>query len=142
MTYVVYVKAWYDSNSYIIFQSDGVQMDSTAPELSDSYSVIEVTDAQTNADIDFTASATEITIKWANVFRDGQSGFKSFSVMVYSVKMLSDIASEDVDGDTDEFTMTGLSLNQGEHYTTKVVACNNAGLCTESISDGFTVSLV
>ena len=142
MTYVVYVKAWYNSDSYIIFQSDGVQVDSTAPELSDTYSVIEVVDAQSNADIDFTASATEIAIKWANVFRDGQSGFKSFSVMVYSDKMLSDIASKDVDGDTDELAMTSLSLNQGEHYTTKIVACNNAGLCTESISDGFMVRLV
>ena len=142
VTYVVYVKAWYDSNSYIIFQSDGVQVDSTAPELSDSYSVIEVTDAQSNADIDFTASATDIVIKWTNVFIDSHSDMDSFEVMIYSNKLLDVIASDQVAGGVDEVSFTGLSLIQGQHYVSKVVGCNRAGLCTEATSDGFVVSIL
>ena len=142
MTYVFYVKVWYDSNSYIIFQSDGVQVDSTAPELSDTYSVIEVTDAQTNADIDFTASATDIVIKWINVFIDSHSDMDSFEVMIYSNKMLDVIASYQVVGGVDEVSFTGLSLIQGQHYVSKVVGCNRAGLCTEATSDGFVVGIL
>ena len=138
VTYVFYVKAWYDENVYIVYKSDGVQVDGTAPELSRSYSVVEVSDLSSSSDIDFTASTSTITIKWNNVFRDDQSDFVDFNVIVYSNKMVTVVASDRI-YDTEEISLTGLSLTQGEHYFTKIVACNKAGLCTEATSDGFVV---
>ena len=140
-TYVFYVKAWYDSNSYIIYQSDGVQVDSTAPELSDSYSVIEVEDPKSLADVDFTTSHA-ITIMWRNVFRDSHSPMDHFDVLIYSDQMLSVISKDTVEGDVDELLFTGLSLTQGEHYISVVTGCNKADLCIQAVSDGFVVSIL
>ena len=140
ITYVFYVKAWYDIDSYAVFQSDGIQVDSTAPEVSDSNSVIEVEDAASNADVDFTTSSRRITIKWKNVFRDGQSPLDHFDVAIYSNKRFSVIANQTVEANLREAMFTSLSLTQGEHYVSLVAGCNKVGLCTEVSSDGFLVS--
>ena len=140
ITYIFHVRAWYNDSSFAIFTSDGVQVDQTAPELSDSYSVIDVLNPESVSDIDFTSSDSAITIKWRNVFRDDQSGLVMFLVRLYSNKIHSEIKSRHVDPNVTEVTFTDLKLKEEEHYVSQIVACNNVGLCTQASSDGFVVS--
>ena len=140
ITYIFHVKAWYNDETSAIFTSDGVQVDQTAPELSDSYSVIEVLNPESVSDIDFTSSCSTITIKWKHVFRNDQSGLTNFLVKIYSNKIHSEIKSRHVHTDVTEVTFTDLNLRGKEHYVSQIMACNNVGLCTQASSDGFVVS--
>ena len=47
------------------------------------------------------------------------------------------IAGSEVD-----HTFTNLTLHEGSHYVISVVACNQAGLCTEAKTAKFLVSFV
>lgn len=70
LTYVFYVRAWYNNTAYAIFSSAGVTVDPIGPEIIEGFRTIEVApDTATGADIDHASSQSTIDLNWQNVFQ-------------------------------------------------------------------------
>ncbi|XP_002736788.1 uncharacterized protein LOC100378079, partial [Saccoglossus kowalevskii] len=139
--YVFYVKAWYNSDTYAIFQSDGMESDSTPPAVSTSRKVKDVVDLNNILDIDFTTSTNSVGVSWRNVFID-VGGIAHFSVSLSTYiggEDVSSFNSNTVTNSVFEVQLTSLSLLEGVKYYSNVRAINNAGLYITASSDGFIV---
>ena len=120
--------------------SDGVYVDTTPPQVSRTYKVIEVTSADSNADIDYTTDATTLHIDWSNVFVDDESDLERFIVCIGTEKGQCDIAEAEItDVDTTHAQLSDLNLDTFVVYHASVTACNMAWLCSVSHSDGVKV---
>ena len=82
VNYIFHVKAWYDDTRFAIYTSDGIRTDAFPPELSSSHKVKEMSATSQPADVDYFSQEDELTVTWANVFRDAQAGIASFQVSI------------------------------------------------------------
>ena len=140
--YVVYVRVWYDADSYAIYVTDGVETDSSPPQLSQALKVTELQTASGHKDIDFQTSASSVTVSWRGVFRDSQVSIQRYVVSVSKSLGGRDIAEKEVTSTVTQMTLDGLSLDMDDVYYSTVVAYNQAGLFKSAYSDGFKVSML
>ena len=100
----MYVRVWYDANSYAVYTTDGVQTDKTPPELSRANKVTELRSGTTRGDVDFIMSTSNVTLSWQGVFRDSHAGLARYVASVS--KTLGGRGNVDVERHTDLFTWT------------------------------------
>ena len=139
LKYVVYVRAWYDANSYAVYKTDGVEMDSSPPELSRAIKVTELQSPSGNKDIDFQTSTSNVTVSWRGVFRDSQAAIQRYVASVSKNLGGRDVAEKQLTSSVTQITLDGLSLDMNDIYYSTVVAYNEAGLLKSAYSDGFKV---
>ena len=140
--YVVYVRVWYDANSYAVYVTDGVETDSSPPQLSWALKVTELRSASGHKDIDFQTSASTVTVSWRGVFRDAQASIQRYIVSVSKSLGGRDVAEKELTSTVTQTTLDGLSLDMDDVYYSTVVAYNEAGLFKAAYSDGFKVSML
>ena len=138
--YLVYVRAWYDADSYAVYVTDGVKTDSTPPSLSRSYKVAELQSDTSTSDVDFRRSTSNVTVTWRNVFRDTNAAIERYAVSVSKTLGGRDVTEKQVTSSVTKTTLTGLTLETRDVYYSTVVAYNEAGLFRSAYSDGFRVS--
>lgn len=72
VSYVFYVRVWYASDTYSVFQSDGITVDSRPPSIKSGWRVKEVMSTKGPFyDIDYTQSTSQILLHWDGVFTTG-----------------------------------------------------------------------
>ena len=139
LKYVVYVRAWYDANSHAVFVTDGVEMDSSPPQLSRAAKVKELQSPSGNKDVDFQTSTSNVTVSWNRVFRDPQAAIQRYVASVSKTLGGRDVAEKQLTSSVTQTTLDGLSLDMNDIYYSTVVAYNEAGLFKLAYSDGFKV---
>ena len=66
LTYVFYVRAWYNNTAYSVFRSLGVIVDPVGPQIVEGFSTREVMSG--TSDVDYISSHSTITVTWQDVF--------------------------------------------------------------------------
>lgn len=117
-----------NANNFSSISSDLVDVDWTAPETGSS----EINDGL-STDIDTFYVNTEISANWSGIF-DSHSGIASYQYSVGTSPGLTDIIPLTSNGTATSFTESGLSLNYGIDYFINVMAVNNAGLQSATVS--------
>ena len=79
--YIYHVRAWHDQNSYTIYKSPGVLIDSTPPVINLG-SLVKDTDPDFSGEIDFTDRSRGIYAEWRDVFSDAECGIVQYYVAV------------------------------------------------------------
>ncbi|XP_046345841.2 uncharacterized protein LOC124126446 [Haliotis rufescens] len=137
LSYSVFVRAWYDDNTYSIFKSDGVLVDNNGPTTTDKIgnAVKEHREIKDSKDIDYQSSNTSICISWANKFLQGQSGHLKYRLFISTSP-----GGHSIHGSTDvtetRYTAAELILEPNTVYFSNVMVYNKAGLVSWSHSDG------
>ncbi|KAK2161993.1 hypothetical protein NP493_1549g00025 [Ridgeia piscesae] len=137
--YKVYVRMWYDANSYAVYTTDGVQTDKTPPELSRANKVTELRSGTTRGDVDFITSTSNVTLSWQGVFRDSHAGLAHYVASVSKTLGGRDVAEETLTSNVTQTCLRGLTMDSSDKYFSTVVAFNDAGLFKAAYSDGFKV---
>ncbi|XP_067680773.1 uncharacterized protein [Haliotis asinina] len=142
LTYSVFVRAWYDQNTYSIYKSDGILIDITAPRITSVQGVAlkEHMEPGDRKDIDYQRHVDRIYLSWKNVLMDSQTGllkyraYTSTSPGGYSIHSSSDMTATNC-------TVSGLSLESGTTYYSNILAYNKAGLVAWVFSDGVQIDV-
>ena len=66
LTYVFYVRAWYNNTAYSVFRSQGVTVDLVGPQIVEGFSTREVMSG--TSDVDYTSSQSTFNVTWQDVF--------------------------------------------------------------------------
>ena len=136
--YIFYIRAWYDVDTYAVYQSNVIQTVPRPPEISKSHKVKEVINADSLADLDFITSTSGIYVTWANVFRDNNAPIVSFAVSLGTFFGGSDVIQMEVSGSVTSVRVN-VTLVEDQPYHTTVTSQNEAGLFSSAMSDGFMV---
>ncbi|KAK2183533.1 hypothetical protein NP493_308g03123 [Ridgeia piscesae] len=139
--YMLYVRAWYDANSYAVYMTDGVQTDSSPPELSRASKVTEQRSFTSSSDVDFTTSKTNVTLSWSGVFRDSHAAIRRYVAAISRHLGGRDVAEKQLASTVTQTVLSGLTLDVSCMYYSTVVAYNDAGLFRSAYSDGFKVDV-
>nr|XP_006820035.1 PREDICTED: uncharacterized protein LOC102804825 [Saccoglossus kowalevskii] len=140
--YVFYVKAWYDENTYAIFQTNGVTVQYTPPYISDSRKVKDLHSPNNTRDKDYTTSTNTLTVHWKDVFIDDIDKLAFFEVSVSTCKGGEDVRPFNASRhspDIDTVVFTDLNLQPGVIYYSNVIASNHVNLRSIASSDGIKV---
>jgi len=140
--YMLYVRAWYDANSYAVYMTDGVQTDSSPPELSRASKVTEQRSFTSSSDVDFTTSKTNVTLSWSGVFRDSHAAIRRYVAAISRHLGGRDVAEKQLASTVTQTVLSGLTLDVSCMYYSTVVAYNDAGLFRSAYSDGFKVIMI
>ena len=89
-------------------------------------------------DIDYTNITNEISARWLD-FRDNESNIAHYFWCIGSSPFADDIMQCENATNSQNRTLTGLSLQHNDEYYVTVLVCNYAGLCTAKSSDGVLV---
>ena len=73
LTYVFYVRAWYNDTAYAVFSSPGVTVDTIGPQIIEGFRTREVMAG--TADIDHVSLASTINVTWQGVFEQLVSSY-------------------------------------------------------------------
>ncbi|XP_046559286.1 uncharacterized protein LOC124268355 [Haliotis rubra] len=141
LSYSVFVRAWYDENTYNIYKSDGILIDITAPRTTSLQGVAmkEHMESGDRKDIDYQHHVDRIYLSWRNVL-DTQSRLLTYTAYTstspggFSIHASSDMTATNC-------TVSGLSLESGTTYYSNVLAYNKAGLVAWTFSDGVQIDV-
>ncbi|XP_077866322.1 uncharacterized protein LOC144354078 [Saccoglossus kowalevskii] len=137
--YVFYIKAWYDQNTYLVFESDGITSLFNPPKMSSSRKVKDVINEWSPVDTDYSTSLVTIGVSWKDVFIGSNEDIDYFLVSLSLNPGGDDISSFDdnvVSSDVNTSMLYNLPLKTGRTYYSNVMAVNCAGLRTIATSDG------
>ena len=140
--YMVYVRVWYGANSYAVYVTNGVETDSSPPELSRASKVTDLRSSTSISDVDFITSKTNVTLSWSGVFRDSNANIQRYVVSVSKHIGGRDVAEKQVAPTVTQTSLSRLNLDATNTYYGTVVAYNEAGLFRSAYSDGFKVITV
>ncbi|XP_078585869.1 uncharacterized protein LOC144867679 [Branchiostoma floridae x Branchiostoma japonicum] len=145
VTYVWYVRAWYNENDFAIFTSDGVKSLPLPPQVSTSRKVKDLQTLSATKDKDFTTSQTMLAVSWNNVFPDPFEEINNYQVALGTSPGACDVVTWGVVRTTPDVTrasLENLSLQTGVTYYSSVRVTNHAGLHTAVTSDGIKVDTI
>ncbi|XP_022107048.1 uncharacterized protein LOC110988105 [Acanthaster planci] len=138
--YHVFVRAWYDANTYALFRSDGVIPVVTPPSISTARGakIKDLATCNATEDADHLTNPDIICISWEGVFLDDAMSHYQVSLSTFpggeDIRQFADHTFS-ANGSFAQFT--GLDLQSGLRYYGNVRAVNKAGLHTLKSSDGF-----
>ena len=138
--YIVYVRAWYDADSYAMFASNGLNTDPSPPELSRATKVLDLGSAASTVDADFLTTTSNVTFSWKGVFRDAQSAIKRYVVSISKTPGGLGVAKKHVTSVATQTTIGGLDMSPDDVYYGTVDAYNMANMLRTAYTDGFKVS--
>ena len=138
--YVMYVRAWYDADTYAMYVTDGLETDSSPPSLSRAMRVTDLPSNTSKHDVDFVTSTSAVSVSWRDVFRDTQAAIQRYVISVSKSLGGSDMSVVQLTSAVTQTTFDGLTLDANDVYYVTVSAFNDAGLVRAAYSDGFKVS--
>ena len=136
----MYVRAWYDADTYAMYMTDGLETDSSPPSLSRAMRVIDLASNTSRRDVDFVTSTSAVSVSWRDVFRDTQAAIQRYVVSVSKSLGGSDMSVIQLTSAVTQTTFDRLTLDANDVYYVTVSAFNDAGLVRAAYSDGFKVS--
>lgn len=141
-TYVFYVRVWYNSSHYAVFESNGVTFDNMSPLVNRGYRVKEVEVLSSNIDIDYIGSTSELLVKWLNIYSKRYATvYAKYELCIGLSPGSDDVIACTEMKDTNHSSLSGLSLNDNTEYYTVLKVTTSLGVVSTAISDGFTVDL-
>ncbi|OWF42246.1 Hemicentin-1 [Mizuhopecten yessoensis] len=136
--YIIYVRAWYDTNTYRIVSSQSLLIDRTPPKISRGFHIKDSTD-DCLTDSEFITEIRAVTGCWRNGFSDSQIGILHYLTSLGTSPGASDTSPVLNVEKVTNFTWTGLELHPGSRYYITVTAVNTQNLSSTYSSDGFVV---
>ena len=140
MSYVFYVRAWFNATHYAVFESSGITVDMGGPQVVASGRVREGGWGGL-ADSDYTANHTQVQLSWSGVFLNILSGAHS----TYQIGIGDTPGSDNVvpfapvSSSETSAILSGLQLAHGRRYYSTLQASSPLSVLASSVSDGFTV---
>ncbi|XP_071079258.1 uncharacterized protein [Haliotis cracherodii] len=142
VSYSVFVRAWYDEETYKIYKSDGILIDITRPRTASGQGVAvkELLESGDRKDTDYQSRVDRIYLSWNTVFMDTQTGLLKYGAYTstspggYSIHESSGMT-------TTNCTLPGLSLESDTIYYSNILAYNKAGLVAWAFSDGVQIDV-
>ncbi|XP_053400998.1 uncharacterized protein LOC128557563 isoform X2 [Mercenaria mercenaria] len=136
-TYSVFVRVWYNSETYAVFKSVGVTIYHTPPlsVVIKGKSVKEVVRGSTR-DVDFFTRNTQVEAHWSGKFGGDISRYHLY-ISTHPGGHDLHIVSKTLHSFITSFNITGFKYEENTKYYTVVQAFNLAGLHTTEVSDGF-----
>ncbi|XP_053401094.1 uncharacterized protein LOC123523194 isoform X2 [Mercenaria mercenaria] len=142
--YSVFVRAWYDQNTFAVFRSPGLVIYSTPPGVSVlvGRNVKEVIAGDTK-DTDFITLDTQVNADWTGKFINTANSLRHYHLYLSTSPGGHDAytLSTSIPSDVTSYNITGLNLEENTKYFTVVQAYNLAGLHSTAVSDGFMLDL-
>ncbi|XP_053398434.1 uncharacterized protein LOC128556766 [Mercenaria mercenaria] len=140
-TYSVFVRAWYNSDTFAIFKSVGVTIFHTPPLsiVIKGKTVKEVIKGSTK-DVDFITRNMQVGADWSGKFGGEISRYHLY-ISTHPGGHDLHTVSKNLHPPVTSFNITGLKYEENTKYYTVVQAFNLAGLHTTEVSDGFMLDL-
>ena len=143
VTYLFYVRAWFNSTHYAVFESGGITVDVSGPLVVPGGRMREGGWGTGMADSDYTSNATQVQLVWSGILQDTPSASHS----TYQIG-IGDLPGTDnivpfttVDGSLTSDLLSVFQLDHGHRYYSTMLAVSPMGVTSRFISDGFTVDL-
>ncbi|PAA79170.1 hypothetical protein BOX15_Mlig005162g2, partial [Macrostomum lignano] len=143
-SYKVFVRAWFDHNTYVVFSSDGVLVNPTFPRVNRHYGVgvKDLLSPDSRRDTDFITSNDSLTVGWRNKFTSlNEAPPLSFRVSIGSEIGMDDVSNVVIPPGNITYTFNGLQFGPGQRYFSTVTALDENGLSVSVSSDGFVLDL-
>ncbi|XP_069118476.1 uncharacterized protein [Argopecten irradians] len=137
-TYTVYIRAWYNTDTYRIFRSQPLLIDRTPPKIFRGFHIKDSID-NCETDVEFITETDSLTACWGNGFADSQSGILHYLASLGTSPGAPDASPLRNVGKATNFTWTGLNLHPGSKYYVTVTAVNTLNVSSTVNSDGFIV---
>ncbi|XP_069118470.1 uncharacterized protein [Argopecten irradians] len=136
--YIVYIRAWYNTDTYKIFRSQPLLIDRTPPKI---FRGFHIKDSiyKCETDVEFITETDYVTACWGDGFSDHQSGLLHYLASLGTSPGASDTSPLRNVGKATNFTWTGLNLHPGSKYYVTVTAVNTLNVSSTVNSDGFIV---
>ena len=137
-TYVFHVRAWYSNNTYAVFTSSGITVDTIGPQIERGLRVREG-----EQDVDFVSSDSTVELFWRGVFlQTYSSNYSRYEIAIGDTPGSDNVFPFTlVSSMSTSIRETGLMFRHGRKYYSTVRALSPLGIVTDSISDGFRVDL-
>ncbi|XP_056015772.1 uncharacterized protein LOC125675332 [Ostrea edulis] len=146
VSYSVFVKAWYNKNTYAVFKSNGVIIATKKPATLNilGSSITEKMIGSVMKDDDYIKDGISLMLNWRNKFSDGNTTIKSYHVYIGTVPGGHDVwdSGEDLPNTETTYLVHRLSLSPGVQYYTNVIAYGFSGIHHTESSDGFKIDNV
>ncbi|XP_076075248.1 uncharacterized protein LOC143046131 isoform X2 [Mytilus galloprovincialis] len=143
LTYSVFVRVWYSSNTYAIFKSNGVtvQAEEIHVNTQRGAAVVEKLPSFWKNDVDFILPGSLYTVVWKNVFMAKVGSVQKFNLYISTFKGGADLhkVNLDIDSSVNAVNISRLTMSPGIVYYSNVVAYTFSGLQTVVSSDGIMV---
>ncbi|VDH98686.1 Hypothetical predicted protein, partial [Mytilus galloprovincialis] len=144
-TYSFYVRAWYDSNNFADFKSDGVTVMSKPLTTSNfvGAGVMEHLPGHWKKDIDYMLRGGLFSISWQEAFIKASTVIEKFHVYLSTYPGGHDMhkVEMDIPGSVSSVNISRVPLLPGVWYYSNVVGYSYAGQHVTLSSDGFTVDI-
>ncbi|XP_065178155.1 uncharacterized protein LOC135808850 [Sycon ciliatum] len=140
--YVVYVRAWFNSSHYAVFESAVFRPDLKPPQPVPGKRCREVVSmSKTSVDIDYTSSTDHLTVSWTGVFDTSiPSTIDRYEVGLGTAAGVDDtVQFTTVVSTVTTHRFSGLSLHTGMTYYASVIGVNGIGETGVAQSDGILV---
>ncbi|XP_038050540.1 uncharacterized protein LOC119723761 [Patiria miniata] len=140
--YHVFIRAWYDANTYAVFKSDGITPGITPPKISTirGRQIKDLATSDAQKDTDYLTDPNGIYISWEGVFLDEAMSHYQVSLSTFpGGEDIRQFADHTFPATVSSTRFTNLNLQSGMRYYSNVRAFNKAGLHTLRSSDGFVV---
>ncbi|XP_052707847.1 uncharacterized protein LOC128183063 isoform X2 [Crassostrea angulata] len=143
VSFSVFVKAWYNRNTYAVFKSSGVIVDTKKPAVQDilGSSISERMIISTMKDDDYTREGISMMVNWTNKFSKDKTTIKSYRVYISTSPEGHDVwdSGEDLPNTETTYLVRSVSLVPGVRYFVNVIAYGFSGIHHTESSDGFVI---
>ncbi|XP_062606252.1 uncharacterized protein LOC134268062, partial [Saccostrea cucullata] len=143
VSYSVFVKAWYNQNTYAVFKSNGVVIATKKPTVVNilGSSVTEKMISSTMKDDDYIKDGIALMVNWTHKFADDKTTIQSYHVYISTIPGGHDTwnSHDDLPNTETTYLVRRLSLSPGVQYYTNVIAYGFSGIHHTETSDGFKI---
>ncbi|XP_076113981.1 uncharacterized protein LOC143082265 [Mytilus galloprovincialis] len=143
VSYSMFVRAWYNDDTYADFKTDGILVMSTPlPRRKIKGSaVVEQIPGHWKKDVDYLKPGAPFTVKWTNVFKDDANIIAKFKVYLSTYPGGHDIHEVELDlpGSVTSHNISRVPLSPGKVFYSNVVGYSYSGIHATETSDGIMV---
>ncbi|VDI63397.1 Hypothetical predicted protein, partial [Mytilus galloprovincialis] len=143
VSYSMFVRVWYDENTFADFKTDGIlAMSTPLPRRKIKGSaVVEQIPGHWKKDIDYIKPGAPFTIRWTNVFKDDSKIIDKFKVYLSTYPGGHDIHEVELDlpGSITSHNISRVPLSPGKVFYSNVVGYSYSGIHATETSDGIMV---
>nr|XP_034332757.1 uncharacterized protein LOC105327902 isoform X2 [Crassostrea gigas] len=143
VSYSVFVKAWYNKNTYAVFKSNGVIIDTKKPAVQNilGSSITERMVSSTFKDDDYIKDGISMMVNWTNKFLNDKTTIKLYHLYISTTPGGHDVwdSGEDLPNTETTYLVRSVSLIPRVRYFVNVIAYGFSGIHHTESSDGFVI---
>ncbi|XP_078321865.1 uncharacterized protein LOC111103999 isoform X3 [Crassostrea virginica] len=143
ISFSVFVKVWYDRNTYAVFKSNGVVIETKRPEVLTvlGSSITERMIISSTKDDDYIQEGVALMVNWTNKFLNDKTTIKAYHVYISTTPGGHDTwdSVDDLPNTVTTYLVRRLSLLPDVRYYVNVIAYGFSGIHHTESSDGFYV---